>query len=111
MPYIRSDFFYEYIKSSRIYNEFFDADGLNQSLIRHYQFKLEHLLRMEDRNSMAFSLEARVPYLDYRLVEYLLSVSEELKIKNGETKYLQKMALKQYTAAEILERTDKIGKT
>ena len=109
VPYIRSDFFYEYIKSSRIYNEFFDADGLNQSLIRHYQFKLEHLLRMEDRNSMAFSLEARVPYLDYRLVEYLLSVSEELKIKNGETKYLQKMALKQYTAAEILERTDKIG--
>ena len=109
VPYIHSDFFYEYIKSSRIYNEFFDADGLNKSLIRHYQFKLEHLLRMEDRNSMAFSLEARVPYLDYRLVEYLLSVSEELKIKNGETKYLQKMALKQYTAPEILERTDKIG--
>ena len=109
VPYIHREFFYEYIKSSRIYNEFFDADGLNHSLMRHYQYKLEHLLRMEDRNSMAFSVEARVPYLDYRFVEYLLSVSEELKIKNGETKYLQKIALKQYTAPEILKRTDKIG--
>ena len=109
VPYVHRDFFYEYIKNSRIYNEFFDADGLNYSLMRHYQYKLEHLLRMEDRNSMAFSVEARVPYLDYRFVEYLLGVSEELKIKNGETKYLQKMALKKYTAPEILERTDKIG--
>jgi asparagine synthase (glutamine-hydrolysing) len=64
---------------------------------------------MEDRNSMAFSLEARVPYLDYRLVEYLLGVSEELKIRHGETKYLQKKALSQYTIPIILNRKDKIG--
>jgi asparagine synthase (glutamine-hydrolysing) len=109
VPYICSDFFYEYIKSSRIYNEFFDADCLNQSLVRHYQYKLEHLLRMEDRNSMAFSLEARVPYLDYRLVEYLLGVSENFKIRDGETKYLQKKALGHYTISAILNRKDKIG--
>ena len=58
---------------------------------------------------MAFSLEARVPYLDYRLVEYLLGVSEGLKIRNGETKYLQKKALGKYTISEILARKDKIG--
>ena len=109
VPSLHPDFFYEYVHGSRIYNEFFDVDGLNQSLVRHFQYKLEHLLRMEDRNSMAFSLEARVPYLDYRLIEYLLGVSQELKIRDGETKYLQKKVLGNYTTTEILNRKDKIG--
>lgn len=109
VPYLKPDFFFKHIESSRIFNEFFDADDLNKSLVRHFQYKLEHLLRMEDRNSMAFSLEARVPYLDYRLVEYLLSVPGKLKIRDGETKYLQKLSLGQYTVPKILDRTDKIG--
>jgi asparagine synthase (glutamine-hydrolysing) len=109
LPYIEQEFFHEYINHSRIYKEFFNVSGLNQSLVRHFQYKLEHLLRMEDRNSMAFSLEARVPYLDYRLVEYILGLPENLKIQNGETKYLQKKALGKYTIPEILQRTDKIG--
>lgn len=109
IPYMKPDFFYEYIETSLIYNNFFNADDLNQSLVRHFQYKLEHLLRMEDRNSMAFSIEARLPYLDYRLIEYVLSISGDLKIKNGETKYLQKISLGEYTTQEILNRKDKIG--
>jgi asparagine synthase (glutamine-hydrolysing) len=58
---------------------------------------------------MAFSLEARVPYLDYRLIEFLLSVPGKLKIRDGETKCLQKMSLNKYTIRDILDRTDKIG--
>lgn len=108
-PYIKKDFFYEYIDNSRIYNDFFNINGLNKSLVRHFQYKLEHLLRMEDRNSMAFSLEARVPYLDYRLIEYVLGLPGHMKIQNGETKYLQKKSLGKYTIPEILDRTDKIG--
>ena len=109
VPYLDRGFFLKYVQSSRILNEFFDADDLNQSLVRHFQYKLEHLLRMEDRNSMAFSIEARVPYLDYRLIEYLLSIPGSSKIRNGETKYLQKISLGHYTAREILDRMDKIG--
>ena len=109
VPYLNPDFFYEYINGSRIYNEFFNVDGLNQSLVRHFQYKLEHLLRMEDRNSMAYSLEARVPYLDHRLIEYLLSVPQDFKIRDGETKYLQKLALADYTIPVILNRKDKVG--
>jgi asparagine synthase (glutamine-hydrolysing) len=109
VPYMHSDFFHDFIDTSRIYNEFFDVQSLNHSLVRHFQYKLEHLLRMEDRNSMAFSLEARVPYLDYRLIEYLLGIPGGLKIKGGETKYLQKEALGTYTVPEILNRSDKIG--
>jgi asparagine synthase (glutamine-hydrolysing) len=109
LPHLRHDFFYDFIEGSRIYNKFFDAENLNQSLVRHLQYKLEHLLRMEDRNSMHFSLEARVPYLDYRLIEYALGIPGDVKIKNGETKYLQKLSMGKYTVQEILSRTDKIG--
>ncbi len=109
LPYIKHDFFYEFIEDSRIYNKFFDAENLNQSLVRHLQYKLEHLLRMEDRNSMHFSLEARVPYLDYRLIEYVLGLPGDIKIHNGETKYLQKACLGKYTVQEIISRSDKIG--
>lgn len=109
VPYLRRNFFDTHLAASRIQREFFRAKGLNHSLALHFQYKLEHLLRMEDRNSMAFSLEARVPYLDYRLVERLLGVPEDEKIKGGMTKLLQKRALGKYTMPEILARTDKLG--
>ncbi len=109
LSYIKPQFFNDYINSSIIFNNFFDAQDLNTSLIRHFQYKLEHLLRIEDRNSMMFSVEARVPYLDHRLVQYVLSVNENLKIMSGQTKYLQKQAVGNYSINEILNRKDKIG--
>ena len=109
VPYVSKAFFDQHVDSSLIYREFFDAADLHGSLVRHFQYKLEHLLRMEDRSSMAFSIEARVPYLDYRLIEYVLGVHDDLKIRSGTTKYLQKRALSRYTAPEILDRKDKIG--
>jgi len=108
-PFLQKRFFEYYLERSRIYNDFFNADDLNASIVRHFQLKLEHLLRIEDRNSMAFSVEARVPYLDHRLVEYVLGVEASFKIKAGETKYLQKRALGKYTIEEILNRRDKLG--
>ena len=108
-PWVNRDFFDQHVDSSRIYREFFDAQDLNMSIARHFQYKMEHLLRTEDRNSMAFSLEARVPYLDYRLVEYLLGISGKMKMRPGETKALQKEAVGAYSIPQILNRTDKVG--
>jgi len=108
-PFVRPDFFHAHIGHSVIEREFFTADSLNLGLARHFQYKLEHLLRTEDRNSMAFSLEARLPYLDYRLVEYLLGLPGHYKLRRGETKLLQKRALGRYSLPEIVARTDKIG--
>ncbi len=108
-PYLEREFFNHGIEKSLIYSDFFNTRSLNDSLARHFQYKLEHLLRFEDRNSMAFSLEARVPYLDHRLVEFLLSLPDQYKIKAGHTKHLQKQALAQYTIPEIANRIDKIG--
>lgn len=97
------------VEQSCIQQKLLGARDLNTCLRQHFQHKLEHLLRSEDRNSMAFSLEARVPYLDHRLVEYVLSLPAAWKIRNGEMKWLQKAALGRYTTPAILARRDKIG--
>lgn len=57
--------------------------------------KLPKLLHFQDRASMASSIEARVPFLDHRLVEFMYSLPPTYKIKNGETKYLLKEILRQ----------------
>lgn len=107
--YVSPDFFNKHVEQSLIFQEFFRSQSLNDSLAQHFKYKLEHLLRAEDRNSMAFSIEARVPYLDYRLIEYSLSIPGALKIQKGQNKILQKKALGKYTVEMILERKDKIG--
>lgn len=67
------------------------------------------LLHYEDRNSMTFSVESRVPFLDYKLVEYAFTLPGSLKIKNGTTKIILRSALKNLLPEEILKRQDKMG--
>lgn len=74
------------------------------------QLKLPALLRHGDRNSMAFSVESRVPFLDRALTEYVLSLPEHYLVgPNGESKRLLRSALRGIVADEVLDRTDKIG--
>ncbi len=67
------------------------------------------LLHWEDRNSMAFSIEARVPFLDYRLVEYLASLPLDQKIRGGVTKYVLRRAIRGLVPDAIRCRMDKMG--
>jgi asparagine synthase (glutamine-hydrolysing) len=64
----------------------------------------DDLLVKVDRASMKFSLETRVPLLDYRLVEFALNLSEDLKIKNNTSKYLLKKLLFEYLPKEYFDR-------
>ena len=64
----------------------------------------DDLLVKVDRASMQYSLECRVPLLDYRLVEFAYNLDEKLKIKNGSMKYLLKQVLFDYVPKEIFER-------
>ena len=64
----------------------------------------DDLLVKVDRASMQYSLESRVPLLDYRLVEFSFNLDEKLKIKNGCMKYLLKQVLYDYVPKEIFER-------
>jgi asparagine synthase (glutamine-hydrolysing) len=70
---------------------------------------LPMLLHWEDRNSMANSVEARIPFLDYRLVELTLSLPDSLKIRRGLTKRILRDALSDLIPAPILGRYDKMG--
>jgi len=71
--------------------------------------QLPHLLRYEDRNSMAFSIEARVPYIERDCVRTALELPAEWKIRGGYTKYpLRKMAEK-LLPGEIAWRRNKFG--
>ena len=56
-------------------------------------FQLPHLLRYVDRNSMRHSIEARVPFLDHHLVETCYGISSKLKIKDGWTKHILRVAM------------------
>lgn len=73
------------------------------------RYSLPSLLRYEDRNSMAWSIESRVPFLDYRLVEWLVSLPVETKLAGGRTKALMRDALRGIVPDAILDRRDKMG--
>jgi asparagine synthase (glutamine-hydrolysing) len=74
-----------------------------------YHHGLPALLRYEDRNSMAFSLEARLPFLDYRLVDLSFRLEPSALIASGATKTLLRRALADRLPALVRERQDKIG--
>lgn len=70
---------------------------------------LPMLLRYEDRNSMAHSVESRLPFLDYRLVEFVQSLPDDYKIHQGQTKSILRNSMKNILPDQIRTRMDKIG--
>jgi asparagine synthase (glutamine-hydrolysing) len=85
-------------------------DDLNDYLYHNFRsMTLPGLLHYEDRNSTAFSLEARLPFLDYRLVEFIFSLPSEQKIKGGVTKVILRNAMQSILPEEVKNRRDKMG--
>lgn len=70
---------------------------------------LPMLLRMEDRSSMAFSIEARVPLLDHHVVDYGLSLPDDLKVRNGWSKFAMRRAMAGIIPDVIRTRRTKLG--
>jgi asparagine synthase (glutamine-hydrolysing) len=64
----------------------------------------ELFLQKVDVATMAFSLEARCPMTDYRLVEYAMRLPQEFKLRDGQTKYLLKRVLARYLPADYIHR-------
>jgi asparagine synthase (glutamine-hydrolysing) len=64
----------------------------------------DDLLVKVDRASMKFSLEARVPILDHRIVEFALNVDPALKMHNGDSKWLLKQVLYRHLPKSIFDR-------
>jgi asparagine synthase (glutamine-hydrolysing) len=70
---------------------------------------LPMLLHWEDRDSMAHSVEARVPFLDYRLVEFVLGLPDDYKIAGGVTKRVLRDGMQGVLPERVRTRMDKLG--
>ncbi|RDD60183.1 asparagine synthase (glutamine-hydrolyzing) [Ferruginivarius sediminum] len=77
----------------------------------HFDFKtlLPALLHVEDRVSMAHSLESRVPLLDHPLIEFVATVPADVKFRDGKMKTMLKQAYSDVLPKSILGRRDKMG--
>lgn len=82
---------------------------LNRMLNFDLKVHLPALLHVEDRTTMAWGLESRVPLLDHRIVELMASIPPKIKFKNGQPKHLFRKAVENIVPAKILERKDKMG--
>tara|TARA_B100000609_G_C17216967_1_gene437269 strand:- start:1627 stop:3480 length:1854 start_codon:yes stop_codon:yes gene_type:complete len=83
--------------SSKLYDELF-------------QERLQRLLRYQDKNSMHFSIESRVPFLTQEFVELLINLPNEyLMNTEATTKYIFRESMKGIVHEDIMERKDKIG--
>jgi asparagine synthase (glutamine-hydrolysing) len=107
--YLNGEFVKKFSDSNSIVSNLYGSKSLTEALMNHFEYKMEHLLKWEDRNSMWFSLEARVPFLDYRLVEKTIATSDDFKIRNGTTKYILREAMIGILPEKIRLRQDKIG--
>jgi asparagine synthase (glutamine-hydrolysing) len=87
------------------------SDVLRQQLAHSFfSAGLTQLLRVEDRNAMAYSIESRVPFLTPDLVSFVFSLPEEYIINSqGSSKAILRRALQGITPSSILQRKDKIG--
>jgi asparagine synthase (glutamine-hydrolysing) len=70
---------------------------------------LPMLLHWEDRDSMAHSIESRVPFMDYRLVEFSFGLPDEFKLSGGITKRVLRDSMAGILPEEIKNRMDKLG--
>ncbi|MBI2767039.1 MAG: asparagine synthase (glutamine-hydrolyzing) [Chloroflexi bacterium] len=85
-------------------------DRLRNELVRwQATTQLPEFLRYADRNSMAFSREVRLPFLDHRLVEYCFGLPPDLVLSRAVTKVVLREAMRGIVPDEILDRKDKLA--
>jgi asparagine synthase (glutamine-hydrolysing) len=90
------------------------ALGIGNSLGRRIeadlaQFSLPVLLRYEDRNTMAFGVESRVPFVDHIFVEWLATLPVDLRLSEGWTKRILRDALAGILPERVRRRKSKLG--
>jgi asparagine synthase (glutamine-hydrolysing) len=109
-PYVNKGYFNKTYNDLAEFDSFNSTSHLNDELYKMliYSSIPQQLVRA-DKSSMAFSIECRFPFLDYRVVEYAINLSYDYKTKNGLTKYILREALKDLLPAEVYNRKDKIG--
>ena len=92
----------------RLQSDVENLDALTQMVYIDTRANLpDDLLMVSDKTSMANSIESRVPYLDYRLVEFIEALPAELKLRRLQGKYLHKKALEKWLPVSIIRQKKK----
>lgn len=92
----------------RLYEDVQGCDPLTQMLYMDTRANLpDDLLMVGDKTSMANSLEARVPFLDYRLIEFAETLPPHLRLRGFQRKYLHKRALEKWLPRSVVYRRKK----
>lgn len=99
-----------FVKHSRTRLGFGRGTALQQySYEMFFHGSLNWILRHLDRNAMAFSVEARAPYLDHRLVKFIFSLPDDQKMRQHWTKFVLREAMKEKLPIKISSRISKLG--
>jgi asparagine synthase (glutamine-hydrolysing) len=102
--------FVKSLAHKEIFNKTVAAESLSANRFSNlWSISLPSLLRYEDKNSMAFSVEARLPFLDHRLVEFVFSLPYDMLIKRGWTKYILREATRKIIPENIRLRKGKLA--
>lgn len=101
--------FVEKHKDSVIADKLYGANTMEEMLVAHFEYKLEHLTKWGDRDTMAFGVEGRSPFLDKDLVEFSIALKDELKIKEGYTKFILREVMRGIMPEKVRLRVDKKG--
>ncbi|RLA74315.1 MAG: asparagine synthase (glutamine-hydrolyzing) [Epsilonproteobacteria bacterium] len=99
-------------KYKRVKTSFDDIDNLNSSLdsfdkmfaVDYKTYMVDDVLHKVDRATMSVGLEGREPFLDQRIVEFVSRLPSDMKIKNGDKKWLLKEITHKYLPKDIMDR-------
>lgn len=107
-PFISADLLNQFDFDSS--NEYFGNKSFEQSQYMELtKYIIPRLLRYEDRNSMHFSIEARVPLLSKSIANLGLSLPMKAKVKNGWTKYAMRLAMEPHLPSQVVWQKKKRG--
>lgn len=97
--------------SSNLFNLVHKGTGKTNNFLYHALFHtiLPSILYSVDFNSMCYSIESRVPFLDHRIAEFCFTLPNNFKINNSETKFILRKSLKNILPEKIAMRRDKKG--
>jgi asparagine synthase (glutamine-hydrolysing) len=102
----------EWVRSQRPHFYYMIPQRFSLNAVLHYNTftnGLEELLRLADRNSMAHSLEVRLPFLSPELVRFLFTLPGRFKIRGGRSKWLLRQAVQDLLPAEVVQGVRKTG--
>ncbi len=89
-----------------------ESGNLKRRLLQDiFRNSLQSLLRYEDKNAMRFSIEGRVPFLDFNLLKYLFSLDDSFIIRDGWNKFILRQSMVPLLPKSIAKRRNKIGFT